>query len=198
MVARAVGGSLAILSLELIKSPALLLEGGWSSSSWVVSGWWRLRREHHHLFFKHANHWPASWKGESTKHMNESSLWPVSVGNRATCQPILQQLLTTSPCPQTVCDLSFLMPQRPGARLAFSSSFFHSFTTHCIGTDDLCQKPKKSNNKLQCASYLLAPSASLKKKEGCHHFGNLTKHSANLGDSSFWWQHTVFKHWWFI
>lgn len=144
--------------------------------------------EEHRLVFQLANHCPASRRGESMKLWVNLDCDLLLLGSElranlyssTSLQPHL-----TSPCPKNVCDLSFLMPQRPGAWLACFTSSFHSFATHCISTGHLWQKPKKSNIKLQCASYSFY---FIKKKEGCHHFGNLPKHSANLRDSSFWWQ----------
>ena len=130
--------------------------------------------ERSHLFFKLANHWQASWRGESMK------LWvnPVCdlllLGSELHASPYSSSSLQphlTSRCLQTVCDLSFLMPQRPGACLPFSSSLFCSFATHCIRTGHLYQKPKKSNTKLQCASYALVPSNLLSKMTEAIIFG---------------------------
>ena len=154
--------------------------------------------EEHRLFFRLVNHCPASWMGESMKQWVNSACDLLLLGSDCVlARTPAVPYNPTSPLP-ACSDLSFLMPQRPGAWLAFSSSFFYSFATHCISTRHLWQKPKKSNVKLQCASYSLVLSTSWKKKEGCHHFGNLPKHSANLSDSSFWWQYTIFKHWCFI
>lgn len=201
VVARALGGSLAIPTPELMKGPPLLLVGCWSSSRWVASGWWALRREKSIISFKLANHCPASWRGENMKLWMNPACDLLLLGPELRASPYSSSSLQPhlpSPCPQTVCHLSFLMPQRPRVWLAFSPSFFHSFATRCISIGHLWQKPKKTNIKLQCASYSLVPSTSLKKKEGCHRFGNLPKHSANLSNSSFWWQYTIFKHWCFI
>lgn len=196
MVARAVGGSLVILTLELMKGPPLLLVGCWSSSRWVVSGWWGLRREKSiisslnlQIIAQHPGGQKAwsLWVNPACDLCLLVSELCASPYSTSSLQPHL-----TSPCLQTVCYLSFLMPQRPGAWLAFSSSFFHSFATHCISTGHLWQKPKKSNTKLQCASYSLVPSPLMKKRKDatilgtCQNIQQISATAASDDNTLFW------------